>query len=117
MFSMKNYSEFTHEELKKLNKTSLIMIISSLQDQVDHISKQLNLLTEQIALMNQRSFGRKTESVSQFPHQMSLFGDLYPDEIPDPDTAKEPEITEIVVSSYTRKEKTKCEEKLEGLPD
>ena len=48
---MKNYSEFTHEELKKLNKTSLIMIISSLQDQVEHISKQLNLLTEQIALI------------------------------------------------------------------
>jgi hypothetical protein len=94
-----------------MNKTSLILIISSQQDQVDHISKQLNPLTEQIALMNQRSFGRKTESASQLPHQMSLFGDLYPDEISDPNTPKEPEITEIVVSSYTHKEKTKREEK------
>lgn len=113
---MKNYSEFTHEELKKLNKTSLIMIISSLQDQVEHISKQLNLLTEQIALMNQKAFGRKTESVSQFPNQMTLFGDLLPDETSSPDPVKEPEITKITVSSYTRKEKTKREEKLEGLP-
>ncbi len=91
------------------------MIISSLQDQVEHISRQLNLLTEQIALMNQRSFGRKTESLSQFPHQMSLFGDLYPDMAPEP-VREEPEITEITVSSYTRKEKTRREEKLEGLP-
>ena len=75
--------------LKKLNKSSLIMIISSLQDPVENISRQLNVLTEQIALMNQRSFGRKTESRSQFPHQMSLFGDLYPDMAPEP-VQKEP---------------------------
>ena len=75
--------------LKKLNKSSLIMIISSLQDPVENISRQLNVLTEQIALMNQRSFSRKTESLSQFPHQMSLFGDLYPDMAPEP-VQKEP---------------------------
>lgn len=111
---MKNFAEFTPEELKKLNKSSLIMIISTLQSQVDHISNQLNILTEQIALMNQRSFGRKTESLSQFPQQLSLF-DLYPDENT-PSRSEKPEVTEIVVSSYTRKEKTKREEKLEGLP-
>ncbi len=49
---MKNFSQLSHDELKKLNKTSLILIIASLQDQLDHMSKQLNNLVEQVALMN-----------------------------------------------------------------
>lgn len=90
------------------------MIICSLQEQLANISRQLNFLTEQIALMNQRSFGRKTEQL-QIPRQMSLFED--PDSpLPSAKESKEPEVTEVVVSSYTRKEKTTREEKLEGLP-
>jgi len=113
---MKNFADLSPDELKKLSKSSLVLIICSLQEQLANISKQLNFLTEQIALMNQRSFGRKTEKL-QIPHQMSLFE--VSDSITSSENIKgseEPEVTEVVVSSYTRKEKTSREEKLEGLP-
>ena len=109
---MKNFSTFTKDELKKLNKTSLILIIGSLQNQIEHISGQLDTLTEQIALMNQRSFGRKTDRFDQFPGQMSLFGGTDSSTLP----AAEPEITEITVSAHTRKTKSRREDLLEGLP-
>ena len=67
---MKNFSQLSDDELKKLNKTSLILIISSLKDQIEHMSIQLNSLAEQVALMNQRSFGRKTDRSNQFPGQL-----------------------------------------------
>ena len=107
---MKNFSQLSHDELKKLNKTSLILIIASLQDQLDHMSMQLNNLAEQVALMNQRSFGRKTDRSDQFPGQLSLF------DTSAASSSEEPEVTEIVVSAHTRKTRSKREDLLEGLP-
>lgn len=89
------------------------MIIGSLQDQLDHISNQLNILTEQIVLMNQRSFGRKTERADQLPYQMSLFDGS--DNAASAPT-EEPEVTEITVSSHTRKKKSRRDDNLDGLP-
>ena len=116
---MKNFSELTPEELNRMNKKSLILIIGSLQEQLTTISNQLNFLTEQIALMNQRRFGRKTERADQISNQLTLF-DYETETFNEPevlsDDSPEPDITEVIVSSYTRKNKTTREEKLEGLP-
>ena len=114
---MKDFSQFSDADLNKMDKHVLITIIRALQGQLDTISSQLNFLTEQIAIMNQRSFGRKTEKLSdmgQF-HQMSIFEVLNEPEVlnNDPD---EPEITEIIVSAHSRKKKSKREDNLEGLP-
>ena len=100
-----------------MDKRALIGIITSLQGQLATISTQLNFLTEQIALMNQRSFGRKTEKLDQMDdmHQMSLF-DVFNEPEVFQDNSEEPEISEITVSSHTRKKKTKREDSLEGLP-
>ena len=83
---MSDFSKLTPEQLEKMDKQVLIMIIGSLQSQLDMISSQLNFLTEQIALMNQRSFGRKTEKRDSFPNQLS-FSDYYDNE----DVFNEPE--------------------------
>ena len=64
--------------------------------------------------MNQRSFGRKTEQLYEM-HQMNLFEVFNEPEIFS-DDSKEPEITEITISYYTRKKKTSREQNLEGLP-
>lgn len=117
---MTDFTKLTPEQLDKMDKQVLITIIGSLQSQLDSISTQLNFLTEQIALMNQRTFGRKTEKADQVPHQMTL-DELYHDNIfnePEvlSDASPEPEISEVIISSYTRKKKTTREEKLEGLP-
>lgn len=58
---MTDFSKLSKEELNKMDKNVLITIIGSLQTQLNAISSQLDFLTEQIALMNQRSFERKTE--------------------------------------------------------
>ena len=60
---MTDFSKLSREELNKMDKNVLITIIGSLQAQLNAISSQLDFLTEQIALMNQRSFGRKPSSL------------------------------------------------------
>ena len=112
-----DFSQLTPEQLNGMDKRALIGIITSLQGQLATISTQLNFLTEQIALMNQCSFGRKTEKLDQMDdmHQMSLF-DVFNEPEVFQDNSEEPEISEITVSSHTRKKKTKREDSLEGLP-
>ena len=102
------------EQLNQMDKHVLITIIKGLQLQLNSISSQLEFLTEQIALMNQRSFGRKTEKLDQM-HQMSLF-EVFNEPEFFSDDSEEPEVSEIIVPSHTRKTKTLREENLKGLP-
>ena len=69
---MTDFTKLTPEQLDKMDKQVLITIIGSLQSQLNAISSQLNFLTEQIALMNQRTFGRKTDKADQVPNQLSF---------------------------------------------
>ena len=114
---MKDFTQLTPEELEKMDKRVLITIIRSLQGQLTTISSQLTFLTDQIALMNQRSFGRKTERADQLidSQQMTIY-DYFNEPEAFSDDSKEPEITTVVVSTHTKKKKTKREDKLEGLP-
>lgn len=78
-----------------MDKNVLITIIGSLQAQLNAINSQLNFLTKQIALMNQRSFGRKTEQLDEM-HQMTLFEVFNEPEVLS-DDSKEPKISEIII--------------------
>ena len=111
---MTDFANLTEEQLNKMDKHVLITIIKGLQLQLNSISSQLEFLTEQIALMNQRSFGRKTEKMDQM-HQLSLF-ELFNEPEFFSDDSEDPEVSEIIVSSHTRKPKTLREENLKGLP-
>ena len=111
---MTDFSPLSTENLKKMDKQALISIVLSQQEQLKAISKQLDFVTEQILLMNQRSFGRKTEQADQL-EQFSMY-DYFNEPEAKSDDSPEPDITEVTISSYTRKKKTKREEKLEGLP-
>ena len=124
--------QLSDEQLHNLGKEALIIIVSSLQDQLhslqsqlDHANAQLSdtnrqieLLTEQIRIMNQRHFGRKSEAnLSEIDGQISLFDSFNEVEYLNQNSAKEPEIEEIVISSYHRsKTKGKREADLDGLP-
>ena len=111
---MKSFTDLTPQDLEQMDKKVLITIIGSLQGQLKSISSQLDFLTEQIALMNQRTFGRKTEKLEQM-HQLTLY-DVFNEPELKSDDSKEPEITEVVVSSHTRKKKTRRDEQLDGIP-
>ena len=109
--------QLSDEQLHNLGKEALIIIVSSLQDQLhslqsqlDHANAQLSdtngqieLLTEQIRIINQRYFGRKSEAnLSEIDGQIPLFDSFNEVEYLNQNSAKEPEIEEIAISSYHR---------------
>lgn len=128
--------QLSEEQLNNLNKEALIIIVSSLQDQLSAMQSQLDsanamlsdnnrqieLLTEQIRIMNQRHFGKKTESDlidadGTVYEQYTLFDSFNEVEATSDFSVKEPEIEEVTISSYKRsKRKGKREEDLDGLP-
>ena len=124
--------QLSDEQLNQLGKEALVVIVSSLQDQLLALQSQLDqanaqlsdnnrqieLLTEQIRIMNQRFFGRKSEAaVSEVDGQLSLFDSFNEAEYLKQDSLKEPEITEVVIPSYHRKKAVgKRDADLAGLP-
>ena len=64
---------YTKEELDRLDKQALIMLLMSMQDQLQQMNDSLNRLTEQIAAANQYRFGRHSEKMDDFKGQLSIF--------------------------------------------
>ena len=122
----------TDEQLNNLNKEALVIIVSSLQSQLAAVQSQLDsanamladnnrqieLLIEQIRIMNQRQFGKKSESGLNEPDgQLSLFDSFNEAEYLKTDKVTEPEITEVVIASYKRSKAVgKRDADLDGLP-
>ena len=122
----------TDDQINNLDREALVIIVSSLQSQLDSVQSQLDtanamlsdnnrqieLLTEQIRILNQRHFGRKSESnLNEIDGQLSLFESFNEAEALSTPDAPEPEISEVIISSYKRsKRKGKREEDLDGLP-
>ena len=124
--------QLSEEQLHNLDKDALVIIVSALQDQLQSMSKQLDtanaqlsdnnrqieLLTEQIRIMNQRQFGRKSESsLGETDGQLSMFDSFNEAEGTQDPSVPEPVIEEIIISSYRRsKSKGKRDADLDGLP-
>ena len=51
----------SEEQLKNLSKEDLVAQAKDLQEQRFALSKQVDFLTEQVMLMNQRQFGRGSD--------------------------------------------------------
>ena len=109
--------QLSDDQLHNLGKEALIIIVSSLQDQLlslqpqlDHANaqpsdtnRQIELLTEQIRIMNQRHFGRKSKTnLSEIDGQISLFDSFNEAEYLKQDSSKQPEIEKIIISSHRR---------------
>ena len=117
--------QLSEEQLNNLNKEALVILVASLQDQLSIMqsqlsdtNKQIELLTEQIRIMNQRKFGKASESdLSQVDEQMTIFDSFNQVEVLKDASIPQPEITEVIISSYKRsKTKGKREADLDGLP-
>ena len=120
------------EQLNPLDKDALIIIATSLQEQLSSMSKQLDyanerladtsrqieLLTEQIRIMNQRQFGRKSKSnLAEMDGQLTIFDSFNEAEVLLKADTPEPVIEEVTISSYRRsKAKGKRDEDLYWLP-
>ena len=55
-----NTTEFTEQKLNELSKEVLIKLFLGLQENVKELNQSVLNLTEQIKLMNQRKYGRKS---------------------------------------------------------
>lgn len=66
-------TKLSQEQLNNLSKEELVAETLKLQDQYIDLSQKVDFLTEQIMLMNQRQFGRKTEKNSVSDGQLNLF--------------------------------------------
>ncbi len=124
--------QLSSDQLHTLSKEALVIIVASLQDQLVSVQSQLDsanallqdnnrqieLLTEQIRIMNQRQYGRKSESgLNDVDGQLTLFDGFNEAEVLSKPDASEPEVSEIIISSYKRsKTKGKRDEDLDGLP-
>ena len=108
---------YTKEELDQLDKQALIMLLMSMQDQLQQMNDSLNRLTEQIAAANQYRFGRHSEKMDDFKGQLSIF-DLLNEAEYTVETASdlhEPDAEEVI--TYCRKKsKGKRELDLKDLP-
>ena len=92
--------------------------LDSANAQLSDTNRQIELLTEQIRIMNQRQFGRKSESsLNETDGQLSMFDSFNEAEGTQDPSAPEPVIEEITISSYRRsKSKGKRDADLDGLP-
>ena len=129
----------SRDQLNTLDHEALVFIASSLQEQlialqeqfsalekqldlsnaqlVDN-NRQIELLTEQIRLMNQRQFGRRSEQNSSVDeNQLTIFDCFNEAEALKKPELPEPEITEIIIGSHSRKKVAgKRDADLEKLP-
>ena len=64
-------TSYTREELNSMSKEALIEIILSMRDQLEDLNKNFTVLTEQLKVLTQHSFGRSTEKL-QTEGQLSL---------------------------------------------
>lgn len=62
---------YTEEKLNTFLKETLIQLFLAQQEQLSEIDKKLQLVLEQLAVMNQNRYGRKTEQMP-VPQQMAF---------------------------------------------
>ena len=110
--------QLSSSELNSMSKEEMAAMIlqmqqlhEQLQQQQKQMEQQIHTLTEKIALMNARHFGRSTEKLSALPGQMNIFNEA---EVAAEEAIAEPAIEQVVVRR--KKQKGKRKEDLSRLP-
>ena len=108
-------AKYTEEELNKCSKKMLISLFLSMQDQLEALNKNMELLIEQVAMSNQRRFGRSSEQ--QISGQLILsdyFNEI--EAIMENKYIIEPEFEDVIEEKKIRKKtKGKRDEDLKNL--
>lgn len=91
--------KFTREQLDSLDKDILITLLLGMQEQLAQQTFAIEKLTEQIALMNTRSFSRKSEKGLTDDSQLSCFAEIFNEieSLVSEQTSMEPDIDEVIV--------------------
>lgn len=62
--------EFTEEQLNNFDKGTLIQLFLAQQKQLAELDKKMQLLIEQVAVLNNKRFGKSSEKMEPIPNQM-----------------------------------------------
>lgn len=98
---------FSEQQLNDLSKDALVALVLSINEQNIALQKQLKDITEQLAILTQQRFGRRTEKDLPIPGQLNLndFGVAVLNEAEaalDAGEVEEPAIEEVVVRRHKR---------------
>lgn len=102
---------FTEDELNSVSKETLIKMYLALAESFDKMTIQLENLTEQVSILTQQRFGRKTEKASALSSDQMTIADLLPENMKDilneaeataDASAKEPEMETILYQRRKR---------------
>lgn len=109
---------FTIDQLNSLDKDILITLLLGMQDQISQQSLAVEKLTEQIALMNTRTYGKKSEKINTDENQLNFFSVILneAESLIEGQLSIEPSMDEVVVPAHKRrKRKGKLDEDLMDL--
>ena len=100
-----NKDRFTREQLNTLDKDILITLLLGMQEKLDQQTAAIEKLTEQIALMNTRTFGRKSEKLRMDEDQLSLFAEIFneAEALSDGQQMIEPSVDTVIVPEHKRR--------------
>ena len=110
--------KYTEEKLNTFSKETLIQLFLTQQEQLSEIDGKLQLVLEQLAVMNQNRFGRKTEQMP-VPEQLTftdIDGELVLFNEAEVLAALDERKKETTVKKRPVKKKGKREEDLSGIP-
>ena len=99
--------KFTREQLNNLDKDILITLLLGMQDQLARQAIAIEKLTEQIALMNTRTFGKKSEKIQIDENQLNFFTEILneAESLLEGQLSIEPAIEEVIVGEHKRRKR------------
>ena len=97
--------KYTPDELNDLSKQELILLVISMQDQLEQLNANMERLIEQISIANQRRFGRHSERLAVIDGQLDLFNEAEALS-EEAGNVPEPSIDEALPQQPKRKKKT-----------
>lgn len=107
--------KYTNDELNQYSKKELVLLVQSLQEQMDQLNRNMENLIEQIRIANQQRFGRQSERLTVIEGQMSLFNEA---EALSEEAVPEPVFEDILPENpKKKKQKGQREKDLAGFPE
>lgn len=107
--------KYTLDELNNCSKQDLMLLVLSMQDQLDRMNENIENLIEQIRIANQQRFGRQSEKLDVIDGQLDLFNEA---EALSEERLQEPTVEDILPSTpKKRKQQGKRDTDLSGFPE
>lgn len=99
--------KLTREQLNSLDKDILITLLLSMQDQLAQQTAAIEKLTEQIAIMNSKTYGKKSEKLNIDAEQMDLFSEIFneAEHLISDQLIIEPTVDTVIVPEHKRRKR------------